>query len=241
MSRGVDDEAIVLRSFRFGEADRIVHLLTRGGGRVNALAKGARRTTSRLGGRLEPLSRVAVVLRRGTGDLATITGADLVDGGDLVRADAGRLALALAGAEAVLKLFPEAAANERLYVGLARYLELLGTRPAGLPGDPAREPLTLAFLLKLVALAGWAPRLDRCVVGGETGPFVRFSAEAGGVVCAACRGGFVLAPETPGAVADLLALPLGAAAPPPRALRDVVRIVDETAAAHAGVRLRAIA
>jgi DNA repair protein RecO (recombination protein O) len=241
MSRGAEVEAIVLRSLRYGEADRILHLLTREQGRVNAMAKGARRTTSRLGGRLEPLSRVALFLRRGSGDLATVTGADLLDGGDAVRADPGRLALALAGAEGVLKLFPEAAPNDRLFDGFVRYLALVAERAPGERVDAATDPLALAFLVKLVALAGWAPRADACAACGRPGPLPRFSADAGGLVCAACGVGFALAPETPPVLADLLAQPLGTVAPGGRTLRDVARIVDETARAHAGVRLRSIA
>jgi DNA repair protein RecO (recombination protein O) len=241
VSRGAEVEAIVLRSLRYGEADRVLHLLTREQGRLNAIAKGARRTTSRLGGRLEPLSRVALFVRRGSGDLGTVTGADLLDGGDAVRADPGRLALALAGAEAVLKLFPEAAANDRLFDGFVRYLALVAERPAGAPADPATDPLALAFLVKLVALAGWAPRADACAACGGPGPLPRFDADAGGLACAACGGGFALAPDTPAALRDLLAQPLGSVVPGMRALRDVARIVDETSRAHAGVRLRSIA
>src|SRR3954447_11761581 len=72
-------EAVVLRSIRYGEADRILHLYSRDHGRIGAIAKGARRVKSRLGGRLEPLARVNLVLRQGRGDLATVTGVDTVD------------------------------------------------------------------------------------------------------------------------------------------------------------------
>ena len=73
-------EAIVLRSIRFGEADRILHLYTADRGRVNAIAKGSRRPRSRFGGRLEPFFRVDLVLHQGRGELATVTGASTVDG-----------------------------------------------------------------------------------------------------------------------------------------------------------------
>src|SRR5947207_891864 len=71
-------EAVVLRSIRFGEADRVLHLYTEDRGRVGAVAKGVRRTKSRFGGRLEPLSRVKLVMHEGSGDLCTITAADTV-------------------------------------------------------------------------------------------------------------------------------------------------------------------
>src|SRR5881275_2117682 len=71
-------EAIVLRSIRYGEADRILHLYSEDRGRLGAIAKGARRVKSRLGGRIEPFARVNLILRQGRGDLCTLTGADTV-------------------------------------------------------------------------------------------------------------------------------------------------------------------
>ncbi|MGH3050337.1 MAG: DNA repair protein RecO, partial [Gaiellaceae bacterium] len=70
-------EAVVLRSFRFGEADRVLHLYTLDHGRIGAVAKGVRKTKSRFGARLEPLSHVELMLHHGAGELHTITGVDL--------------------------------------------------------------------------------------------------------------------------------------------------------------------
>ena len=100
-------EAIVLRSIRYGEADRILHLLTPQRGRIGAIAKGARRARSRFGGRLEPFSRVALVLHEGRGDLLTVTGADSVDPHRPLREDAGTLDAAARSCDAVLKLFED--------------------------------------------------------------------------------------------------------------------------------------
>ena len=240
MTRTQRSEAIVLRSFRYGEADRVVHLLTREQGRVGAISKGVRRTRSKLGGRLEPLSRVAVLLHRGSGELYTITGADLIESFDPVRADARRLGIALVGVEAVVRLFPEEAApNERLFDGLVRFLEVVERLPLAAPaGDPSTDPLALAFCLKLIALAGWAPRLDACASCGEPGPLTGYSVAAGGAVCGACAG-FPIDPATVPALGLLLSRPLGEAhTPSPLAMRQVRRIVDETVAEHAGSRLR---
>jgi DNA repair protein RecO (recombination protein O) len=240
LSRTQRSEAIVLRSFRYGEADRIVHLLTREQGRVGAISKGVRRTRSKLGGRLEPLSRIAVLLHRGTGELYTVTGADLIESFDPVRADPRRLGIALVGIEAVVRLFPEEAApNERLFDGLVRFLEVVERLPVDAPaGDPSTDPLTLAFCLKLIALAGWAPRLDACASCGAPGPLTGYSVTAGGAVCSTCTG-FPIAAATLPALGALLGRPLEEA---PRvdgvALRQVRRIVDETVAEHAGGRLR---
>ena len=77
MARTYRTEAVVLRSFRLGEADRVLHVYTADRGRVGAVAKGVRRTKSRFGGRLEPLSHVELMLHQGSGELQTVTGADL--------------------------------------------------------------------------------------------------------------------------------------------------------------------
>src|SRR3954453_5492355 len=97
---------------RFSEADRILHLYTRERGRIGAVAKGIRKTKSRFGARLEPLSLVALHLHQGSGELQTVTGVDLVRSHSVVREDAYRLNVGLIGAEAMLRLFPEQERNE---------------------------------------------------------------------------------------------------------------------------------
>src|SRR5437763_10279093 len=97
-------EAVVLRSIRFGEADRVLHLYTLDRGRVGAVAKGVRKTTSRFGGRLEPLSHVEVMLHQGSGELQTVTGVHLVRPHSEAREDYHRLSIGLIGAEAMLRL-----------------------------------------------------------------------------------------------------------------------------------------
>src|SRR5581483_10403788 len=105
--RTVKTEAVVLRSLRFGEADRILHVYSLDRGRIGAIAKGARKTKSRFGGRLEPLSHVELLLHLGSGELATVTGVDLVRSHSQARDDSYRSAVGLIGAEAMLRLFPE--------------------------------------------------------------------------------------------------------------------------------------
>ena len=237
--RSVKVEAVVLRSFRFAEADRILHLLTREHGRVGAICKGVRRTRSRFGGRLEPLSRVELVLHAGRGELSTVTGAATVATADEVRTDPYRLAVATVGVETVTKLFPEQHPNERLYDGLVRFLEVLATLPTPTPSVPAQDPLALAFGLKLLTLAGWAPRLDACAACGGGGPLARYDAAAGGVVCGGCGGGFAVAPGTLEAMAALLRAPLGSVGPPTGAAgRQIQRALAESYAQHGGVQLR---
>src|ERR687894_105049 len=112
MARSYKTEAVVLRSLRLGEADRVLHLYTRVRGRIGAVAKGIRRTTSRFGARLEPLSHVELLLHQGSGELQTVTGASLVDAHRPAREDPYRLSVALVGAEAMLRLFVEEERNE---------------------------------------------------------------------------------------------------------------------------------
>src|SRR5438094_3783897 len=97
--RAYKTEAVVLRSFRFGEADRVLHLYTLERGRVGAVAKGIRKTKSRFGGRLEPLSHVELLLHQGSGELGTVTGADLIRSHHAAREDPHRLGVGLIGLE----------------------------------------------------------------------------------------------------------------------------------------------
>src|ERR671918_1620549 len=96
--RSYTTEAVVLRSLRLGEADRVLHLYTLARGRVGAVAKGVRKTKSRFGARLEPLSHVQLLLHQGGGELQTVTGADLVRSHREAREDSYRLGVALVGA-----------------------------------------------------------------------------------------------------------------------------------------------
>src|SRR3954464_13696382 len=114
-------EAIVLRSLRFSEADRILHLYAERRGRIGAIAKGIRKTKSRFGARLEPLSHVELLLHEGAGELQTVTGVELIRSHREAREEPYRLGVGLVGAEAMLRLFPEQEANERAFRALARF------------------------------------------------------------------------------------------------------------------------
>ena len=117
--RSYKTEAIVLRSFRLGEADRVLHLYTLDRGRIGAVAKGVRRTKSRFGARLEPLSHVELLLHQGSGELQTVTGVELIASHSAVREEPYRLSVGLIGAEAMLRLFVEQEANDRAFGGRA--------------------------------------------------------------------------------------------------------------------------
>ena len=156
MARGTyRTEAVVLRSLRLGEADRVLHLYTLERGRIGAVAKGIRRTKSRFGARLEPLSHVEVMLHQGAGELQTVTGAQLERSHHAVREDGYRLSVGLVGAEAMLRLFGEPEANPRAFEALTKFLDLLdelpertSERPGARPARallPAQAPLALGL------------------------------------------------------------------------------------------------
>src|SRR5204862_5089518 len=108
-------EAVVLRSIRYGEADRILHLYTAERGRVGAIAKGARRTRSRLGGRLEPMTRVRLVLHQGRGELCTVSQVDTIHAHAALRERRESLERAVQACDAVLRLLDSNEPNRPAY------------------------------------------------------------------------------------------------------------------------------
>jgi DNA repair protein RecO (recombination protein O) len=236
-------EAIVLRSMRFSEADRILHLYTAQRGRLGAIAKGIRKTKSRFGARLEPLSHVELMLHEGSGELQTITGVELLRSHHATREDGYRLNVGLIGAEAMLRLFGEPEANERAFGALARFLDLLDETPRA-ESRPAVDPLVLSFQLKLLWLAGYLPHLTSCVECGSNAALVGFSARAGGAVCADhAREALRLSAEGLAATEGLLSTPLADAVGAPlsdRARRDALAVITTSYEEHGGFRLRTV-
>lgn len=236
----VKTEAIVLRSIRYGEADRILHLYSRDRGRVGAIAKGARKPRSRFGGRLEPFFRLDLILHEGRGDLLTVTGVTTLDGYPRLRSSGPALGAAARACDAVLRLLDAAEPNAPAYNLLGRYLALLDDPAAP---DAARLEVALAFRVKLALAAGFAPELASCARCGEAEHLAGFSGAAGGVVCASCEAGaFSLSEEAHRFMVAALAQPLAEApAAEPRALGQVERAIGETLEHHAHVQLRAAA
>src|SRR6478609_4887271 len=175
-------EAIVLRSIRYGEADRILHLYTPHHGRISAIAKGVRRARSRFGARLEPFFHVRSVLHEGRGDLYTVTSVDTVAPHSALRDHAATLDSAARACDAVARLFETTDPHPEVFALLANQLGLLCA-------DPSRAvPATgLAFRLKLLLAAGILPHLGACAGCGESEHLQGFSAAAGGVVCGSCE------------------------------------------------------
>jgi len=244
VARTHKSEAIVLRSIRFSEADRILHLYTAQRGRIGAIAKGVRKTKSRFGARLEPLSHVELMLHEGSGELQTITGVELLRSHHETREDSYRLNVGLIGAEAMLRLFGEPEANERAFAALARFLDLLDEAPPVPDGRPALDPLVLSFQLKLLWLAGYLPHLTSCVECGSNAALVGFSARAGGAVCADhARDALRLSAEGLAGIEGLLSTPLADAVAAPlseRARRDALAVITNSYEEHGGFRLRTV-
>ena len=152
MPGSLKTEAIVLRSMRYGEADRILHLFTPDRGRLSAIAKGVRRAKSRFGGRLEPYFRLQLVLYQGRSDLLTVTSAETVHGHPRLREHGAALDGAARACDAVARMFDDHDPHRGVYHLLANQLALIDADPAR-----ATRGNALAFRLKLLLAAGFAP------------------------------------------------------------------------------------
>jgi DNA repair protein RecO (recombination protein O) len=231
-------EAVVLRTFRYGEADRILHLYTAERGRVGAIAKGVRRVKSRFGGRLEPFFRIDLVLHEGRGELCTVTQVQTVAAHPALRERRDSLERASQACDAVLRLLDSQEPNRPAYNLLSRELQLLDADPAA-----ATRAHALAFRLKLLLAAGFAPELAACAACGDREHLGAFSASAGGVVCPGCEAGsFALGGDAHRFLVESLGRPLAdAPEAPPSALQQADRAIAETLEHHAHVRLRRVA
>ena len=194
------DDGIVLRTQKLGEADRIITILARGG-RIRAVAKGVRRTKSRFGARLEPFTHVDLMLHAGR-SLDVITQAEVIRPyGEPLTGDYPRYTAGVAMLETAERFTPvekEPALRQLLLLigGLRALGE--GEHPPGLVLD--------AFLLRSLAVAGYAPTLQECARCGAPGQRLpAFAVAAGGMVCASCRPPGAASPAAP-TVALMLAL-----------------------------------
>jgi DNA repair protein RecO (recombination protein O) len=170
------EQGVVLRSSKLGEADKIVTVMTQGSGKVRAVAKGIRKTTSRFGARLEPFTHVSLMVYRGRGSLDTVSQAEILAPFMALRGDLGLFAAGETMLEAVDKVAEEHERNVRLFLLLLSGIRALEARPA----DPAA--VAESFLLKLLSLSGFHPSLTACAVCGRPSP-ERFASSQGGAVC----------------------------------------------------------
>lgn len=196
------DEAVILRAQRLGEADRIITLLTRQHGRVRAVAKGVRRTRSKFGARLEPFMMVDVQLYRGR-SLDIITQVETINPyGDRLASDYPRYTSGTAMLETAERL-----TDEEGDPAVQQYLLLVGGLRTLSDGSHDPSLVLDAYLLRALAVAGWAASLHDCARCGAPGPHRAFAVAAGGVVCPSCRppGSASPAPATIELLAALLA------------------------------------
>ena len=199
-SRTYRAEGVVLRTYKLGEADRIIVLLTREHGQVRAVAKGVRRTSSKFGARLEPFMTVDLQLVSGR-TLDVVTQAQTRGAyGHGIAADYSRYTAAAAIAETAEKLTDADGESAGAQYGL-----VIGALSALSRGLHPSELILDSYLLRALATAGWAPSFTDCARCGATGPHTAFSAALGGAVCAACRPPGAASPS-PGAMVLLGAL-----------------------------------
>ena len=239
MAGSFKTEAVVLRSIRYGEADRVLHLYSAEHGRVGAVAKGVRRTKSRLGGRLEPMARVRLVLHRGRGELCTVSAVDTVHAHAGAREHWTALQHATQACEAVLKLFDSTDPNPAAYNLLCNKLALLHADPEG--ASPARM---LAFRIKLLLAAGLRARAGLVRVVRRGGGAGRVLARRGRRGVRRLRGRVV--PAGRRRATRSWSAPSAARWPRRRrpsraALAQADRAIAETLEHHAHVRLRRVA
>lgn len=199
-----NDQGIVLRGFPFGEADRVVVLLSPNSGKIRAVAKGVRKTKSRFGGRLEPFTHVDLVLYEGR-NLGTITQVSVIEAFPALRSDLQRVLAAGTMVEVVDAVTQEEESSVRAFLLLQRGLRALDAGP--------RHPdLVASFLLKAAEVIGIAPALEHCAGCGRTDDLSRFSFAAGGVLCERDRvpGAIALRSGLTGYLARIAAADLGA-------------------------------
>lgn len=177
------DEGVVLRTYKLGEADRIIVLLTRDHGKVRAVAKGIRKTKSKIGARLEPMAHVEVLLYKGK-DLDVVNQVETIDPAPALHDDLDRMTQAMAVLEAVDLAAPDRERSPELYTMLVGALRSLADRPS---------PMLLAgFYLKMLTLEGVGPQVTECIGCGAEDGFVSFDVQRGGVQCAECRTGVTI-------------------------------------------------
>jgi DNA repair protein RecO (recombination protein O) len=181
------DEGVVLRTMRLGEADRIITLATPEHGKVRAVAKGVRKTKSRIGARLEPLSHVNMLCWDGR-ELDVVTQVEVVHSFRPIRENLDKMVPAMTMLEIVDQVAVERHAMPELFTMLVGALRTLATNDS---------PLVLAaFCWKLLTVEGVGPIVDACATCGDPGPLVAFDGAEGGFLCRTCRRGQSVAEET---------------------------------------------
>lgn len=233
------DVGVVLRTYKLGEADRIVVVLTESNGKVRAVAKGVRKTMSKFGARLEPMSHVRLLLYKGR-ELDIVSQAESVEPLAPMLADLDRASQGLAVLEAADQLALERDPNPQLYRMVVGVLREIAAR---------HTPMVVpAFYWKLLAAEGFRPELDACVRCGEdeSHPGTELSAfdlNEGGVLCRSCRSGGPISRDALELMRDILGgrLAEALATPESRATHEVGVLATKAMEHHLERRLRTVA
>jgi DNA repair protein RecO (recombination protein O) len=233
------DRGVVLRTYRLGEADKIIVFLTERHGKVRAVAKGVRKTTSKFGGRLEPLTQVDVLLWQGRSDLDIVNQVEVLNAFRPVREDLDRMPRGIALLEVSDQMAQERHPDPSLYAMLVGALGALADERA----DPAL--VAPSFFLKALVLEGAGPVLHECAACGEPDgavELVAFDLVAGGTLCRAHRSGRHMSPGALLLLRRILGGDLAAvlAGPPPPAADEVAELATEAMEVHLDRRLRAV-
>ncbi len=233
------DKGVVLRTYRLGEADKIVVFLTERHGKVRAVAKGIRKTTSKFGGRLEPLTNVDLLLWQGRSDLDIVNQVEVLHAFRPIREDLDRMPRGIALLEVSDQMAQERHPDPRLYSMLVGALGALA--------DEKADPTLVApsFFLKALVLEGAGPVLDECASCGEPDgavELVAFDLVAGGALCRAHRSGRHMSPAALALLRRILGGDLAAvlAAPPGPGADEVAELATEAMEAHLDRRIRSV-
>ena len=233
------DKGVVLRTYRLGEADKIIVFLTERHGKVRAVAKGMRKTTSKFGGRLEPLTHVDLLLWQGRSDLDIVNQVEVLHAFRPIREDLDRMPAGMALLEVTDQMAQERHPDPRLYAMLVGALGALA--------DADADPTLVApsFFLKALVLEGAGPVLDECAACGEPDgavELVAFDLVAGGTLCRAHRSGRHMSPAALVLLRRILGGDLAAvlAGPPPPAADEVAELATEAMEAHLDRRIRSV-
>jgi DNA repair protein RecO (recombination protein O) len=228
------DEGIVLRTHKLGEADRIISLLTRGNGKVRAVAKGVRKTSSRFGSRLEPPTHLSLQLYQGR-ELDIVTQVETLDHFRAIRDDLDRLTHAMSLLEAADQLSLEREPNPGLHQMLLGALRALAARDSSM--------VVAGFFLKALDLEGFRPEVDLCVECGDPEGLTSFDVADGGTRCAAHRRGQSVSADALGLIRDVFGGRLAAALdrPPSPVTREVEHLATRCLEHHLERRMRSVA
>lgn len=228
------DKGVVLRSYKLGESDRIVVLMTEQHGKVRAVAKGIRKTKSKIGARLEPLSHVEVQLYKGR-ELDTVSQVELIDSSARLHSNLDKLTQGMSMLEAVDQIAEDREPSPHLYRMLNGALNALMEHDS---------PVMLAaFYWKLLAAEGVSPQVHACVGCASKDRLVAFDIFHGGVQCQTCRTGISISQPAIDLLQQVLGgqLKIALAQPETPASFEISQLATQAMEHHIERRLRSVA